>query len=474
MEKKIYFSLIKNIKKILFSKYSNYYTYCISTLYINKGTFDFNEYFKFKDVFSVLNFLFTAKKFFFSFYQFLLSKPTLHNRIKNSNKKNNIFIISNIINKNINKDIYFGDLDKQINKKKDFNCIKIFKNFSSFNENVLWRKLKNNQIILSNKTNFINEIIFIYMCGKEYLRLKFLTTIKKIKIDSNYNYLISLRSLLSMIPTLRLCHQIKKLILIYSPKVIIITFEGHAWERALIKTIKETDKNITAVAYQFSAFNKLNYSIFSNFKKIYSPNIIANSGDTTKNIFKKIYKHKIKCVVLGSCKNRTVKNVKKNNYEILICPENLPNQLKAMLSLTIQLSNYYKNVKFRLRFHPAINSKDRFNYLKKINRKPRNLIISTNSLSKDLTKCSHIIYRGTATVIEALNYGLTPIYLNTYNSELDENPLFYNKKLFFTLNKISDLNNILKSNKNLSKYSDSVKNYFSKFDLNFFNHILLK
>ena len=474
LEKKNYFNLIGNQKKILFSKYSNFFTHCISSLYINRSTLDYKNNYHYKNFFVLFNFLLFLKKFFLFFSEFLSNKSIIYKQVKNSDKNKNIFIISNVINKNINKDIYFGNLDEIINKKKYFNCIKIFKNFSIFDELTLWKNLtnKNNKIILPKTSSFINEIYFTYLSFKEYLRLKSLIILKKIKIDSSYANLISFRNVLTILPTLRLCHEITKLILAHTPKIIIFTFEGHAWERALIKTIKDIDKNIIVVAYQFSAITKLHHSILSNFKKNYSPDIIANSGESTKNIFKRIFKNKTQCKVLGSSKYTDIKINIKNNIQILICPENLPNQLNSMLTLSIQLSTFYKNIKFRFRFHPAVDLNTRLNYLKKIKRIPSNLIISSDFLKRDLIRCSHIIYRGTATAIESLNYGVIPIYLNTFNKELDENPLFFNKKLFFTLNNVSDLDNIIKCKRDLSIHSASASVYFSKFKLNFFKSII--
>ena len=127
------------------------------------------------------------------------------------------------------------------------------------NNNVYKKGLFNDQI-----TNFINEIYFLFIFLSQYLRLKFLISIDKIKVDLNYRYLISFRNLLSILPTLRLCYEIKKIISIYSPKIILFTFEGHAWERALIKTIRDIDENIFIVAYQFSPITKFHYSILKN------------------------------------------------------------------------------------------------------------------------------------------------------------------------------------------------------------------
>ncbi len=180
LKKSDYLKLIKNQKKILFSDYSNFFTHCISSLYTNRSTFDFKKNYNHSYLSFILNFVLFFKQSLIFVFKLISNRSIIYKQVKNLNNKKNIFIISNVINKNIDTDIYFGNLEQKI-KKKDFNCIKIFKNFSFFDELTLWKNLsnKNNKIILPRNSNFITEVYFIYLSLKEYVRLKFLITIKK-------------------------------------------------------------------------------------------------------------------------------------------------------------------------------------------------------------------------------------------------------------------------------------------------------
>ena len=85
-----------------------------------------------------------------------------------------------------------------------------------------------------------------------------------------------------MVYNLRLKYQIQELIKIINPKLIIIPFEGHAWERVIIKSIKDINPNIKIAAYQFSITTKFQHSIFRPLKKDYNPDIIFTTGTITK------------------------------------------------------------------------------------------------------------------------------------------------------------------------------------------------
>ena len=94
-------------------------------------------------------------------------------------------------------------------------------------------------------------------------------------MSSNFLSLISFKSIIS---NLRLSYQINLLASITKSKMVLITFEGHAWERVLIKTLKNTNPTIKIGAYQFSSITKYQHSIFRKLKKNYNPDIIFVSG----------------------------------------------------------------------------------------------------------------------------------------------------------------------------------------------------
>ena len=73
-----------------------------------------------------------------------------------------------------------------------------------------------------------------------------------------------------------------------------------------------------------------------------------------------------------------------------------------------------------------------------------NITVSENNLNYDFKKNDFILYRGTAGVIDAVNFGLKPIYLKTEN-EISIDPLF-------------EINN---------SYKINYKNNLRKFIINF-------
>ena len=102
-----------------------------------------------------------------------------------------------------------------------------------------------------------------------------------------------------MAVNLRLYYQMYYLLKELNPKLIIIPFEGHAWERLIMNLVKENFKKIKICSYQFSVTTKFQHAIFRPLKNNYNPDVIFTTG---KVISKNFMKYKCPVKVLGSNK----------------------------------------------------------------------------------------------------------------------------------------------------------------------------
>ena len=93
---------------------------------------------------------------------------------------------------------------------------------------------------------------------------------------------------------------------------------------------------------------------------------------------------------------------------------------------------------------------------------PNNIILSEKSFFKDIEKVNICLYRGSTSIITALQNGILPIYLDNIES-LNIDPLF---KLNKWKESIMDINNLRKIIQN--KLKNSKRNYNDKkFAINF-------
>lgn len=393
---------------------------------------------------------------------YFFEKPNAYLNYKRNYTKD-VLIISSLINYNhlnSNEDFYFGSLSKHL-KKKNFSSKIVLRNETAISGKVLFKSLNKDKIILSKRMSLFNELIFILKAIREFF--KFNLNYEKFKLKEKSLNFFSFRSFGHIIPNLRLATQINQLVKIIKPKYIIITFEGHAWERIAIMNIKKKHRNTKIFAYQFSVVTKNHHALFRPLHNNLNPDCILTTGKFTKNIFKNKYKCPVK--IIGSKKSikNNFKLISKNNKKVvLILPEAYISESKILLNFAVKVSKLYKNYKFYLRLHPMIDFKE-LNF--DLSKHP-NIELSNLSLEKDFKRSGIIFFRGSASSLEATSYGLKPIYIGNYN-RLNINPLFQvmNKRYYLTkpkdFKKVAENFNLIE----LKKINNYSNNYFKKMKL---------
>ena len=428
----------------LLSKESNFISYAISKIHSTYSRKHNHQKLNLRYLFNLLSFYTDKKNFIY----------------KDKDKvKTDILIISNIISKdNFAKDIYFGNLDKLLNVNNIKN-IKVLRNFTYKKSSEISHLLKKKQILLSKRVDYVKELKFLLLTFREYLIFIFLNKYNKIK-----NF-ISLRDFISIPGNLRLINQIDKVLTISKPKIIIFTYEGHAWERLLIKLCKKKYKNLITIGYQFSTIKKDQIGIFRKLKDNYNPDFLATSGEITKNqMLKEINFSELFKLGSANFTKRKTKLIK--SIDLLVALDSEENELIKMVKFCVNFSKYNEKFKIVLRYHPIYRNNPKIinRIFSEVN-KVANIKVSNNSLDEDLTKSKYLLFTDSAIGITCLKYKVTPLF---FQNKLSKN-IFDNKfpKKYIISNNIN-LKLILKnkSDNNLKKYFNNYQNkYFEKFNL---------
>ena len=117
---------------------------------------------------------------------------------------------------------------------------------------VIRKYFRKNNILLSKRLNYFNEIVIIFTFIKELLI--FIFSNKYLIIKKH----LHLRDFLSIISNLRLIYQLDELLKLYKPKFVIFTYEGHAWERLLISLCKNYKGKLNQLHFSFLYKEKSN------------------------------------------------------------------------------------------------------------------------------------------------------------------------------------------------------------------------
>ena len=392
-----------------------------------------------------------------NFFRKFFSKNFLCSNIK-LERTFDYLIVSHLVNyKNIKykNDFYFGALGQKLGKKKVLflliDHIKVDK--KKFKKNAL-----GNYVILPTFLSFFTEL-------KTYLKTFLILFLKslhypKIKIFSIDNVARSVQSQ-------RIANQVSIFAKKFKIKKIFITFEGQPYEKLLCHQVRENNKRVICIGYQFSILRKFQHSMFLNVKKKYFPDIIFSVNNYNKKILSQNLKKKTKVFVGGVLKKEKYiffsKNLKKfsKKFRVLVMPEGIPSEIEFFLKYCKENNN--SRILFCFRMHPIFQNN---NFIKNLNIKDNlNIEFSKNELDDDLKQNDYVLYRGTSAVIKAVAQGLLPIYLNN-KKETTIDPLYVFNRRHFVNSDESLLKFIIKI-KNKNNFRNEQKRIYN-FSKNFY------
>jgi len=449
-------SLKKNIK--------DPYIYCNNYLNINEEhSHEYENINKFP-ISKTIATIFFLKTFFLSVTKYILI-ILINFKLKNVffHKKNKILIISHNINNKLKYDFYFHNLVKFLDKKKiGYNVYKI-------------NHTKNKNTTSSYLDTFTELKIF---CKLVYSFFKLINLFLKSKLLIPKNvYLNVLSNHISNTTArnIRISYNIRNILKTNPNSLVFFTFEGYAWERAVIALNKLNNQSNIFIGVQHAYINNSNLNIFDFKNYKFNPDIILASGNTTHKKFLQ-YKN-IKTYNFGSLKsnhhfiNFNNKNLKNNTF--LILPNANRKEVDDLLIILNLLATKYNNYKFIWRSHPSFPATNFSNH--EIFKK-KYVTYSYNSFEHDLTRSNHAIYKTSSAVITSTKYGLRPIHISF---DMSEDPLTkINNSWKFNLSNIGDIDKLdyylnKKVSLNEKKYViNYCSSYFDNFNENKFKIFL--
>ena len=454
MNNKNYKKLINRFNNFLKINAKNINIVALSFLHVLRPQYDliknFNN-FNFKYRFAY-HFKYTLTKLLKNFF-------IKENTKKYFSKNLDLLIISNFTNiDNLNKknDLYFGNLQTDI-QKSGVSCCTIFKNFTKYHASTIAKKNRvKNHLFLDDFDSFKNEIRNFFILIKEFIKFK-LDLIPGKKILKNDKKKFSFFNFLTGLSNLRLCDQIIKFVKDNNPKIVLFTLEGHSWEKVLTYKLKERFPNLIVIGYQFSVVSKYTNSLFLKIGNKFETDFIFTKNKIHKEIFVKMGFDRNKIKVLGNLKKKNFKKIKKNvvNNNIIICPEALDYENEIMYNFINECAKNINDYNFIFRPHPS--------YKKKFVSKYKNLIVSKRSLEEDLSKSKILIYRGSSVCYEAARYNILPLYLKIKN-EISIDPLYRFQKKEFQILMIRDLKKIIYNIHTMKKKIQELSRQNIQFD----------
>ena len=463
---------INSVNKIFYSHFNHDYIDQLianESLNIVKGHPQYLNIFNPKTVFEYFGIF--IKYISLLIYKIIFSIFFFNSKLLQKKIKSELLIVSHLLKpplkiNDFKNDFYFSEFEKNkaFKKKKRF---KILINHTSYFKKGFRDEKK---IILQNYTSFSSSIIIFCKLFFQFLRFFILSFFSKVGSSNNLR-IIALEFLSpKTFNNLIFKNNLKLLMKKAEIKKVFFTFEGFAWERFLCEIIKKNDKDTKIIAYQFAALLKQQNSMFQKIHHRYLPHIVLTVGKINYRILKKKFS---KVLILGSSRHffgrkKFISNKYKKKINCLVLPEGIDTECKSLINFTIKCAKNNPKIKFILRFHPSTNVKKLLFSIKFLDsiKDYSNVVISKKSLLSDIKRSSICFYRGSTSVITAVQYGVFPLYID-FENKLNIDPMYRINHLICYLKTFKDFNLKIYENAQLGmmkKIRRFAQDYFLKFN----------
>ena len=154
----------------------------------------------------------------------------------------------------------------------------------------------------------------------------------------------------------------------------------------------------------------------------------------------------------------------------LFLPEGDFNECFPLIDLLFELVKLLTSFHFIIRFHPMTKVSILKKQRPQLKDPPKNLTISKKLFEDDLKRADFAIYRGSTSIINAIENGIIPIYYHKKGENIID-PLFLLNKYKKSIKDPTDIHEVINVNeaeniKNLNMLNLEIKQFFSPINYN--------
>jgi len=379
--------------------------------------------------------LFAVLRFFIDGFARIITSVFVFYRIYQFSPKvkSDVLVLSHLLNAAQLKqesDFYFGELLQILKSKEITNALALINHSANLSRKAFCdSSFSQPKFIFSRILSPCDELLIKLEQWQAYSRLR------EISAERSAPRLLKIANE-SLAPStaanLRLYRQTLCLIRKIQPKAVVLTYEGHAWERLVFHASRQVLPNITCIAYQHTAIFPKQHAIRRSLGPLYDPDIVVFAGSTGQNWFLESADFHPKTQVVGT--PRYDSQIQDLNTKLdlanacpscLLVPDGTLQECLLFASFGLVCSQLMPQVRFVMRLHPVISWSVICNQDNRLKCLPDNFVISNKPIESDFVDNFWVIYRGSGAGIRGASVGLRPLYLNSPSSGSNINLLCF-------------------------------------------------
>jgi hypothetical protein len=241
--------------------------------------------------------------------------------------------------------------------------------------------------------------------------------------------------------TLRMSVQIGRLVSTVKPKMVIVTYEGHAWERVAFSAAREALAGVRCVGYQHAAIFRLQHAALRKLGPAFDPDLILTAGAVSKGQIESSGKVPgIPVRILGS--NRAFLGSRSSGATnrqcgdegnagaytatgnvCLVLPEGIVSECLLLFNFSLNCAELMPDMRFIWRLHPLVKFESLIAQNPAFQKLPKNVELSTVTMDEDIARAACALYRGSTAIVKAVCANVQPIYF-ALPDEMTIDPLY--------------------------------------------------
>jgi len=231
---------------------------------------------------------------------------------------------------------------------------------------------------------------------------------------------------------LRLANQVGALVRAFSPRALVTTYEGHAWERLAYAAARKARPSIVTVGYQHAAVFRLQHAMKRCLSRGFDPDVILTAGIAAQRQLRASPGLEgVRIDVLGSDRSfaqahafaDVAREVSDKPQGCVVLPESLDTECRKLFEFSMKAARALPDVRFIWRLHPLMTVDGLLSRVPSLRGRPSNCEFSLGTLDEDLSLSRWALYRGTTAIVRAVGAGCQPIYLSE-PGEIPIDPLY--------------------------------------------------
>ena len=236
--------------------------------------------------------------------------------------------------------------------------------------------------------------------------------------------------------TLRISEQVGALVAKLRPSAIVVTHEGHAWERVVFAAARRSRPGIRCIGYQHAALFKLQHAVRRNLLGVYNPDRIVAAGEVgAAQLAGAPRLPGTPVAVLGSSRARKASAAESRSAlaaaamcagkatTCLVLPEGIPAECHLLFEFSLECARACPDMSFVWRLHPIVSFESLLERNEKLRNRPPNVKLSTRAFADDLAVAGWALYRGSTAIIQAVAEQVRPVYVQV-PGEMTVDPLY--------------------------------------------------